>query len=473
MKQRLMLAMEVTRRLSPMYAVLAFLIIGLGWLRKMAIADGEALAVARVSSVTAIGMTAAWLLAMMVQGHLQKRELVQLPVSRRDVWLCRWWLVVGGAGLVTAVASEIGAAIVNYRSPGLVTQSHVATTAACSALWGGLQLFHVRVPKVLGNWFDAQPPHSSARTIGARIAVVWVIGWVLAPLALPFFVAPTIVRILEANSPAGLTVMALWGALVLSRYVHTPPVKERPPIPRASRPDAASVATTTSATATSGVTGLRFMYWKTARRHLMFFLVTLTGVVGYWLVAESRTYSLTGALRAYWLLPFDGRGSTVPVPLVVLLFMWLAQDDAQAEIRRLRTLPLSGWSLSVALTLRAGLAPLLLWLMGLLLHVCVLQTLPVIWHTNALLLATGAFSFLGALALAVAGSRTAQSAIFATAMLSGFAMDRFAPGFRPDAELTGLLLLATAMKLSEWAILRRSPLYSRPRGSAAFPERFS
>lgn len=478
-RMRFAVLTECVRRVAPMYAMWAFILLMFGSFQRMATTDGVDASVVRFDSLLAGSMTAAWVVAMMVTGHMQRREFNQLPVSRRDLWVSRWWLSVLVPGLVAAVGSAGGELITHYPSPNLASTSHVALAVTCCATWGAVSMMMQRTGWLERfKFLDRLPPHSKARRILAITAIVWVLGWVVGGIGLPFVLAPMIVATVD-SSAAGTYVLAIVAAaVVLAQYLHQPPLKARPPIARVVRRDASAGPNPAAAPSTSSsVSGVSFIYWREARKGLWTLGIATAAIFGYWTVFES-TQPLVDFLRRYWLLPFDTTGSEFPLWFFMLIPILSPQgDDVRREIRRLRTLPFSGRSLSQVLMIRALIGPTMLWIAGLALHVAVLGAAPSQWRLSAVMMLFGVIAVMHATSLALAGRKWAQPAgVFGMMTIGALWTRLFGLSVPSLPAMFGsvLLVLVIALWLSERSIRKRSLLYSRYDGPlAAAQARFS
>lgn len=476
MRQRLAIITECARRVAPMYALWAIFVVMFAWFRQMAAADGVDLAMGRSDNVVAWSMTATWLVAMMATGHLQRREFNQLPASRRDLWVSRWWLSVVAPGTVAAVGTAGSEIITHYPSLSLASVSHIVLATLCCATWGAVSMMMQRTQWLEGfKFLDRLPPHSKARRYLASFVIVWVLAWVFGGIGLPFVLAPVIIAIV-ATPTAGTYVLAvLAAAVVLAQYFHQPPVKARPPVARVVRRDTtAEPSPTATPSRSSSVSGVSFMYWREVRKCLWTLGIAAVAIVSYWSVFES-TQPLVEFLGRYWLLPFDRAGADTPL-WFFFLFPALApqSDDIRREIRRLRTLPFSARSLSHALMIRVLIGPIALWIAGLVLHITVLRSAPSHLHLGALVVLMGVLAMMHAVNLAIAGRRWAKAATIIGLAGCGFIVARvLGSDAHPNVAVIGWVLLVGAQFLSQWAIRKQTALYSRYDGPLVATERFS
>ncbi len=459
MRRRLLL--ECARRMLPTYLAGVFFILGVGWARQLVLLDGPDFAARGASGILAWAMAASWLMALIPTSTLQSREVAQLPASRRDLWVARWWLAVVIPAATATVASAIGTAMVSASRQAGLPAREIILISGCCAVWGGLSLNTSPAHWPGLKSLDRLRPYSRARRIVGYLMILSVGVWCIAGVALPFALAPIITHAAALPTMVSGVIAIAFTLLTLARYFHVPPVAARPPSVRGLRPGATNTAPAMAAPSTTpALTGLGFMYWREARRSLWFVGSIIAAVIGYWWLFESRP--LASFLRAYWLLPFEGRGSELPLAVVIILMMLATfGDEVRRELRRLRTLPFSSWTLAVALWLRVLIAPLALWAGAVALQLVVLHRLPASIRLDVLLPVLGVLATMHALSLVVAGQKAAQSIIFVTLFLASAGMTRFWPDARPNMTLAGGILLVSALWGSEWAIRRRSPLYAR------------
>ena len=104
---------------------------GIGLWQISRLADG---ATPEISSVLATAMTISWLMGLTPETTLRQREIVQLPVSRRDLWVVRWWLAVAVPAVIVTAASAIGIVTARLFHQSFLTGGDVALIVGCSIL---------------------------------------------------------------------------------------------------------------------------------------------------------------------------------------------------------------------------------------------------------------------------------------------------------------------------------------------------
>lgn len=387
------LVVDTLRRHAAWYAAAAVLLAALSWIRGRAAAEGEALG--SRGDLLAYSLTAAWFLAFLPALVLEAREITQLPISRRDHWIARWWLAVVAPSVGIAVAVGLGS---------LVGGTSLAPlTPLFTVLYGGCfmaltAVFPLRVVAGAGLW----------PTI--RILIL-VMGIPLGGAALPFWFAKYLPENINAiNGPALGWIIAAAGMTVAS-YFNQPPIVER-----ASR---GSLSSSTSAKPFRGsrFVGLRLLFVKDARRAVITYGVLLLAGIAYWAIFGSTT--LAAFLNGFGALVFAGLPSPAEgFPIVAIAFLMGASDIGLAgDLRGLRALPVSAARLSGIITGTSVITAVALWLVLLAAHAITIGTSPVSLRPELFVGATGSLAFWTAIRIAVPGDPMFK--IFGLGLLAG------------------------------------------------------
>ena len=109
------LVIDTARRLWSLYAIAAGMLFFLAWISNVSLRRSELLGT--FDHLFGWSMASAWFLAASPVMLLEGREIVRLPISRREIWIARWWLAV--VVPATAIAIGLGAgALMGHVSAG-------------------------------------------------------------------------------------------------------------------------------------------------------------------------------------------------------------------------------------------------------------------------------------------------------------------------------------------------------------------
>ena len=433
---------------------------------------------------------------------LEQRELSQLPVSRRTWWLARWWLSTAGVVVVAQAGMSWAEWSAETRWPGgewLVVSTGMAVLycgcvmALVGTRWGR------GADKPL--MIESAPNQAVPRPPIQPVLIWWVVlrafgrvlvptfAVLLAPLVVPFFIAPYLPHAFSEIGGLPAVVMLAMAACAAWGFLHQPPIEAKPnqrvATAGAHRPAPANVPAGPSVEArerfVDRLTGLRLPLWRAGRKYLIAYSFVITaGIAWWWVTSLFKTVpTLADVLSRVDMLPLASPTARMTEPITVgimLLAAGLLDVGLVANLRPLRALPLSATQLS-GLPVGVGLlSAAMLWIVFLVLHALVLRTPPVSFRID-LFTAFAALSTLAqVLRVVLPGEPSTRTAIAAMGPLGltwgavGYAVDSAAT-FRADLVqpamfFGGLLVLAGSFALMYRAITRSNRVYrARPMGA--------
>jgi hypothetical protein len=440
-------------------------------------------------------------LIILVMPVLQSREIYQLPVSRRTLWLAHWWLATAGAVLVGQLAMSFAQWSAQSRWPG-GEQLVLSTTFAF--LYGGCAM--ALVATRVGRWAAKPMPlprmaaRPAARPPARPVNVTWLIFRVAlraapvvlailaapaVPLVAPFFFARYLPHTVSAFAAPSAIVMLTMAAVSVWGYVHQPDLEARPSL-RVARPHLAQpgrapegperTVVTARTRFIDRLTGQRLPLWTMSRKYLITYSsVIALGIVWWWVTSFYKAVpALATALSRTDMLPFASRSAHVTEPITVgslLVIAAMLDMGSVTNIRSLRILPVSTTQLSY-IPLGLGLvSAAMLWIVFLALHGLVLRTLPVSFRPDLFT----AFMALTALSHVLRITLPGQPPARAMMSLAPLGIIWLALGYsdsfrtdlvQPAMFVGGLLVLAASFALMRRAVTRSSRIY-QPRAIAA------
>lgn len=355
------------RRMWPMYAFAGIAIFLQIWVVSRAHADGVVLK--SPADLFAWSLTACWMLAFM-PAALDSREIALLPVSRREMWVARWWLAAVWPAILIAAVFVFGRLV--FRSETTIEQ--IFTVAVYCSFYGGC---YMAVTAVFPLTVMA-----SDRSVTA--ALVRFFGIMIGGLALPFWFTQYLPReISGARNPVLGFIIAAAG-LTLASYFNRPAIVER-----ASAPKQRGRARTTETRAGfrdvlpgNSLTGLSRLFWVHARQIALlapcafatiWFIEVFTG--------NLRSGSMRDILHLLRLMPFDVDYTgdlTRGFNLMMFVFVSISDKprDLMQRARALRVLPLTANRLALVFAALAVVEAAVIWLWLLGVHIALIGSLP-------------------------------------------------------------------------------------------------
>ena len=335
-----LLLVDYVRRAAVGHAVVAVLVAA-AWI-------GAASGSIDTPLAMAISLTAAFAIgALEPFERLGPREVLQLPVSRRDLWRVRWLLATAVAAAMTT-AAKLAAWGLSGFPPELIAV--IALSTLCDLCYGGALLGLLPMLSIARRRREHRLRARLAST-SFGIAALLFIGGVLWPFLLRSRLP---IRWIDLSGMPGLVVAAA-GALAILAFFQSPA-----PVARAlpARPSGSATGTTAwRAAPFTPFTGIRHLFWFELARTLpliagVLTAVVLTGIVMSAVFPGEEITTIAGHLEFWGLLPFTvasgpfNEGSLLGVFL--LGFFALSSDGFGGPgslpmpiLRHLRALPLS------------------------------------------------------------------------------------------------------------------------------------
>jgi hypothetical protein len=447
---------DTVRRLWTMYAIAGGALLFLGWITSRALADGVSLG--SPADVPAWTMAMAWFLAFMPATVLEAREIARLPISRREMWIARWWLAVAVPAAVVAIGL---AAVVAGFQYGVGTAQFALCLIYC-ALWGGSFM-------AVSAAFPMKPASDSGWRTNARILFhIFVV--MLGGAALPF----SFVRYLPRDfagirGPMSSVLIAALGVTVAS-YFYYPPIRSR-----AGRVHWKSPAPRPAAWSGigDGFTGIAFLCWKQTRRTATLIGIALTLGVSYWLIFE-RTTSAVDFFRSGYVLPFVNLPAhRFGFPIGFLIFASVSDLDLIGDLRRLRCLPLSGSEVAALLTSTGPLFAAVLWICLLGVQTLVVGAFPATLRPDLFLTVAGGIALSQTIRMMVPANGMVKAMLggicTAPAFLA-FPLAYHSLAWTPTLLImaAGLIALALSFLINRWSIRNNNRIYKREASTLLF-----
>jgi hypothetical protein len=414
-------------------------------------ADGAALK--NAPDLVAWSLTATWFLAFFPTMALDGREIAHLPISRRDMWIVRWYLAV----FLTAVlfATAFGASGLLQRAD--IGASRAVTIAVYCALYGGCYMAITAVFPLL----VASEPGQMFRVL-LRFIAIPIVG-----AALPFSFARYLPSdLIDVGNPIAGCLIAAAGVTIVS-YFYQPQIVERPSPPRPHRLNSTRMPKSKLLDYLPGnmLTGLHHWFWVHTREVV---LVTPVAFLAVWFL-ESVTGGIKGnsareMLHQLQLLPFDT--DVVfdgPHGFNILIFIFIGSGFRSREImhrvRALRVLPMTAAALSLVLASQSFITAVSAWAWLLTIHMVIVGTLPTTLRPDILLVLAGGLTLLRSIELAFPG-RFAGQMIGAIVFIPSLALATTMFNATQNGMLAaGALSLFAGVGLQSWLLRRHHKSY--------------
>ena len=414
-------------------------------------------------------MSGSVFLAVLVGDHYQARELYQLPVSRRQWWLARWWLCMT-APVVLAQLAVIWSEW-SERSTLLTVEQHILFVTF-GLLYSGCGLF----VQSTGFGQAGEQPF----TLGsAGWAFVTILAMTAAPLTLGHILPHSFA---DLNAP-WIAVMAVMAAFTVAGYRFTPALEARPSRVPVRKLPAGVPAVPQSFSLkprkwSDRLTGTTLVLWDESRKHFLIFTFMIVAGITAWVIGSQikQLPPLAKVLRMAGALPFSDARREIAEEIVygaVLAFAGFA-DGWSTRLRSLRALPLSSTRLAALPAMLGLISAAMLALALLILHLLMLRTMPVTARLDLFVTFAGFMALANAIRIAGPGGVTvrgmlAWAPVGAIWLAFGFAETRQQMNTIQDA----LALAGPALLIVSWAFMRHaighgSRIY-RPQPNPAIP----
>lgn len=464
------IVIDTVRRLWTVYAMLSGGILGLSWIGARAFANGADLGA--MGDVRALSMASAWFLALTPAIVLEQREIARLPVSRREMWIARWWLSTIVPAVLIAAALLLAAQVSGPQWP---SGNAVVFPALYALLYGGC---FMAVTALLPF---RQAADSTGGTVVRSLFLIFVV--MLGGAGWPFWFARYLPHTLaELGGPALGSIIAAAGVTVASYFNH-PPVTARPSRPTFKRKAPVWPA---AGKETSRLSGLPFLYWKEARKALLLNGSLISVAILYWWLFESGPRAVGEVIRFTSLADFLNAGSAlmfadvsirstrVHFPAVAMMLLASTSDvGLMGEMRRFRTLPVSVTRLAGISSSLSVLTTSVFWIALLLLHVISLGTAPDSLRPDLFLVISGSIAVCLAIRLAlpvhpflkVVGTGLLIAPAFIVFPLETSHTDA---GISAAMMAGGAAALVLSVLFNRWALRRGSRIY-KPQSLLTIP----
>lgn len=389
----------------------------------------------------------------------KSRELYQLPVSRRTLWLARWWLVVTAPVVIAQLAGTFAWWPAVSRWP---TVDQIVLSMTFGVLYCGCHM--ALMTGSLGRSGDA--PATFLSTVAFAPIMI-------ALTAAPFVFAPYLPHsFAEMRITSAMVILAM-AVLTARGYLHAPAIDARPSMRAARRvPSAhgpAPAVVMTPAGLVDRLTGLRLVLWNECRKQLITFSSMIAmGVAGWAVVSRFRPVPALGeVLRMAAMLPFSSPRALVSEPIVlgaVLMASTIVEPAMLENIRSLRRLPMSSARLGCLPVALGLVSASMLWIVLLAVHGLVLRTLPSSPRLDLFIAFAALTASTHAIRFIVPGQVVTRTMLGCMPVLIAFMAPGFAESWRPEIVqpcmvIGGLLILAASWVAMRHAVRRSSAIY--------------
>ena len=316
-------------------------------------------------------MAGAAFLTALADELFRSREIHQLPVSRRTLWLARWWLSMTALALMAQLATIFAYWEARSHWPSV---DYVVLSLIFAVLYCGCAM------ALQASAFERSGDEPATFVSTITFAPI-LIGFIAAP----FLLAPYLPHSFAEMGPASAIVMLVMAAFTAHGYRHTPAIDARPHmrlarrVPSAHEPAPAVVLN--PAGFAGRLTGLALVVWEESRKQLITFSSLIAIGVACWAIASRfrPVPALSEFLRLAAVMPFTSSRPVIAEPIVlgaIIVVVTVMEPGMVANIRSLRTLPISSARLAC---IPAGLglvSAAMLWVVLLALHGFLAATLP-------------------------------------------------------------------------------------------------
>jgi hypothetical protein len=383
---------------------------------------------------------------------LAAREVVQLPVTRRDLWLTR---VILGTVLPTLMTTTLKLAALAF------SRTYGATFALPDVLLSSVYDFvyvgaflGLAAPMKFTPGRDEMPWQGHARVVGTMLFFGGGIGWI-------FLFRNTLPLSWNQLTPLSIGWLATAAALTLFAFVYHPKIVARP-----SRPVLLTApAKKGRATLTDGLTGIRLWMWKEATAAFYLCIVGIVVLLAYWAYRgfqpEVGQLLAQLGLRIFDATELVGRP---PVSLsMMLLVLSISTQELMHGIRSLRVLPISTRKLALLLSCTSIAWTTVVWI-ALLTLTLVTGHMPWSLRPDVFVLLVGAQALARSTTLALSIPFVFRIAL--VGLMSGpLGLVLSLYYVRPDTltqlilGASGVVAFAAATALNVWSLSRKTSIY--------------
>jgi len=404
-------------------------------------------------------LSAAWFLTIGAGSAFQSREFFQLPVTRRQWWLARWWLSVTAPVVLAHVGFTFAQGLDKSQWPSV---EQTVLFMIFGVLYCGCGM--AVQSTAIGRAGDEPYQPFTLQSTG------WVFLIIFALNAVPFIVARYLPHSFADIGPAWIVIMLVMAALTVVGYRHTPEILPRPDMRLKRRlaqvpsaPAAAAGARPTMAPPKgyfARLTGSRLVMWEECKKQFWIIVwVLVAGVVAWAVTSLFRpVLPLAEIFRNAGALPFSSARAPVVEPIIfsmLLVVLGLAEGWMASKIRLLRTLPLSTTQLGA---IPAGLGLISASMLGvvlLILHALVVRTWPVSLRPDLFVAFAGLAAATHTIRFIVGTtSSTGWKMISFVPVMLAFLSVGFIDSWKPAPIQAGMLIGGVLMLAATWGVMR-------------------
>lgn len=329
---------------------------------------GELGTASRSLAMVATLCSVAFLGPMLAFSRLAPKEVLLLPVSRRELWMARWFVALVVAPCCVVVAQCLGVSLVWLGRGGPVDLPGIALTATCAYAYAGALMCLLPASDLLRRMAVVRDTRGLGSTLHIGVVIAFG-GGGLWPV-LFYDRLPTV----WADVYGGFALALFAGvALALAAAAYRPAIRAH--VVSLANAPASEHASRPIPMLDDRFTSLPKLAWLEVTRTgagLAFMLLIVAGGFVALDVLRGAAVDSADSLRDLGLLPFDGglRGGilalfvgTVTLGIRDVDMAPRQADLLRASLRHWRTLPMSRDSLAGLLMARRLLGWLLLWAM--------------------------------------------------------------------------------------------------------------
>jgi hypothetical protein len=294
-------------------------------------------------------------------------------------------------------------------------------------------------------------------------------------IAAPFVIAPYLPHSFAQIGVTAVVLMVALAAVTVRGYLHDPAIEARENLRRASRippvPSGPHGVAAAPAGFTDRLTGLTLVLWDEGRKQLIVFASLIAIGVACWAIASRfrPVPALVEVLRLAGVMPFTSSGAMISEPIIYGAFVAVAavmvEPGMVANIRSLRTLPMSSARLACIPAGLGLISATMLWTVLLAVHGLAAGTLPASLRPD-LFIAFAAFTASAqAIRFLAPGALVGKSMLgFVPVAIVWLVLGYFSDAWQTDvAQLAmlvgGLLMLAATWVAMRHAVARSSAIY--------------
>ena len=403
----------------------------------------------------------------MSQLAFRSREHYMLPVSRQTWWRAEWWVATTGVSAMAVIGATLAAWEVREQVPAIASISLIF--ALCFLYCGVVQALQARFKRSL----------DAPATLASMVPVMFL---TLGTAAGPFVLARWLPHAWSDIGLVWAAVLLLAAVLSVVGYRYQPPIEARlsmrgpKPVRLAGAADANAVPARPAFA--DRLSGWRLVAWDEGRKCLYLYCVVIGFSIVSWAVASffRPVPDLVTFLRNADAFPFSSPVARITEPITwgfVVFASAFLDPWMVSSLRPLRALPMSAGRLAALPVAMGLLASITFALLLLVLHLVILQTLPVALRLDLFLAFAAVIAIGYTIRVMAPGRPQAATASMAPTAIIWLVLGYFSDDYSASTVQTAALVaapvcLVVSYLVMRFALTRQSRLYRpRPLPSAA------